>query len=58
MGESSPGMGTAVSPKIMHRDKTAATEIALIKREPMKLKKIKIGHIREFGWKKGKGCMM
>lgn len=41
MGGSSSGTETAVSPKNMHRDKIVATEIALINREPMKLKEIK-----------------
>lgn len=50
-----PGTRTAANPKNMHRDKILATEIGLIKREPMKFKDIKVGHIEEFGWKKGKG---
>lgn len=41
VGGSSSGTETAVSPKNMHRDKIVATEIALINREPMKLKEIK-----------------
>lgn len=55
VGESFPETRMAASSKNMHRDKSLATEVALIKREPMKFKEIKVGHLEEFGWKKGKG---